>query len=266
MSASPLDLPLPNKTSSSPHDLPLPKKQRRIPNKATREPVYYHDYLQLDKVLGAQKLLSAAPDERAEEQAEQADSPLADGAGCPHFKRDREQALASESDASRGAHDEHLFIVIHQTYELWFKQILWELGSVVRLFSADYVSESSVGTSVGRLHRVCEILRILVDQMTVLETMSPTGFLEFRDFLFPASGFQSVQFRLLENTLGLVRAQRVSYGEQPYCSFLAEKHAATVAAAEEQPSLRMLVERWLERTPFLQTSDLDFWCARAPTI
>jgi tryptophan 2,3-dioxygenase len=261
--------------STPPSQLPLPKKRRRGPDKSNRQPVYYHDYLQLDKVLGAQRLLSAIPSPLPEGLAPQSassgeGSPRApfpvdpksqepSGSGCPLFKRARDQAMASEEEDCRGAHDEHLFIVIHQTYELWFKQILWELGSVTRLFSADYVPEGAVGTSVSRLHRVCEILRVLVDQMTILETMSPTGFLEFRDFLFPASGFQSVQFRLLENMLGLKRQQRVSYGEQPYCSFLQPDHAATVSAAEEQPSLRILVERWLERTPFLQTNELDFW-------
>ena len=75
--------------------------------------------------------------------------------------------------------------------------------------------------SVTRLHRVSEILRILVDQLTVLETMSPMMFLDFRDHLFPASGFQSLQWRLIENALGLQRERRCTYGKegQAYCAF-----------------------------------------------
>ena len=192
-----------------------------------KEPVYYHSYLQLDQLLSSTRLLSAP--------ANSDDATLA------------EQNL-------QGAHDEHLFIIIHQTYELWFKQILWELDSVVVLFDADCIPEASVGLATGRLHRVSEILRILVDQLTVLETMSPMMFLDFRDHLFPASGFQSLQWRLIENTLGLQRERRCTYGKegQAYCSFLREEHAAAVEAAEAKPNLLGLVQRWLERTPFLK--------------
>ena len=192
-----------------------------------KEPVYYHSYLQLDQLLSSTRLLSAP--------ANSDDATLA------------EQNL-------HGAHDEHLFIIIHQTYELWFKQILWELDSVVVLFDADCIPEASVGLATGRLHRVSEILRILVDQLTVLETMSPMMFLDFRDHLFPASGFQSLQWRLIENTLGLQRERRCTYGKegQAYCSFLREEHAAAVEAAEAKPNLLGLVQRWLERTPFLK--------------
>ena len=133
-----------------------------------KEPVYYHSYLQLDQLLSSTRLLSAPATSDA-------------------------TALAEKN--LQGAHDEHLFIIIHQTYELWFKQILWELDSVVVLFDAAYIPEASVGLATGRLHRISEIMRILVDQLTVLETMSPMQFLDFRDHLFPASGFQSLQWR-----------------------------------------------------------------------
>jgi tryptophan 2,3-dioxygenase len=92
------------------------------------------------------------------------------------------------------AHDEMLFIIVHQAYELWFKLILHELERTVR--------ELEAGRPHGArpsLQRVVRIWRVLLDQLDVLETMSPEGFLEFRDPLAPASGFQSRQFRDIES-------------------------------------------------------------------
>jgi tryptophan 2,3-dioxygenase len=166
---------------------------------------------------------------------------------------------SAEAHPAGQAHDEHLFIVIHQTYELWFKQILHEINSVVDVFSSPYVDEGNVGIAVKRLQRVTEIQRILVSQLSVLETMSPMGFLEFRDFLFPASGFQSVQFRLLENTLGLTEKMRLNYGRRHYCTYLNADHAETVQECERRESLHDLVEKWLERTPFLTNGNFSFW-------
>jgi tryptophan 2,3-dioxygenase len=95
-------------------------------------------------------------------------------------------------------HDEMLFIVIHQVYELWFKQILHELGAILRHLEQDEV------LAADRLLRRCiEIQRVLIQQLTVLETMMPVDFLAFRDHLMPASGFQSAQFRELEFVAGL---------------------------------------------------------------
>jgi len=95
-------------------------------------------------------------------------------------------------------HDELLFIVIHQVYELWFKQILHELDTVVDLLDADDTLEAH------RLFRRCiEIEKLLIQQLTVLETMTPNDFLMFRDHLRPASGFQSAQFRAIEFRSGL---------------------------------------------------------------
>src|SRR5690606_31290490 len=107
------------------------------------------------------------------------------------------------------AHDEYLFIIVHQAYELWFKQILIELDSVIELFSQNPVSESSMGVIVSRLQRIETILKLLVQQVDVIETMTPMDFLDFREFLYPASGFQSLQFRLVEMKLGLKRDQRL---------------------------------------------------------
>src|SRR5260221_2792489 len=114
------------------------------------------------------------------------------------------------AELGRPAHDEMLFVVVHQVYELWFKQILHELDSVMGLFRSDSVDERSIGVAAARLTRITEIQKILVDQLHVLETMTPLDFLEFRDLLVPASGFQSWQFRIIENTLGLRSARRAA--------------------------------------------------------
>ena len=101
-----------------------------------------------------------------------------------------------ESDPPR--HDEMLFIVIHQVYELWFKQLLHELDAIVtKLAGKDALGATRL------LRRCVEIERVLIQQVLVLETMSPNDFLTFRDHLMPASGFQSAQFRCLEAVCGV---------------------------------------------------------------
>ena len=100
------------------------------------------------------------------------------------------QKLISEK-RGKTAHDEMLFIITHQVCELWFKQILFEIDSIFEVFHANVIDESQVGIAVSRLHRINEIIQLLVDQIKILETMTPMDFLEFRDLLTPASGFQS---------------------------------------------------------------------------
>jgi tryptophan 2,3-dioxygenase len=101
-----------------------------------------------------------------------------------------------KSDPPR--HDELLFIIIHQVYELWFKQLLHELDAIV----VELRDHDTLGAS--RLLRRCiEIERVLIQQVLVLETMTPNDFLTFRDHLMPASGFQSAQFRCLEAVCGV---------------------------------------------------------------
>jgi tryptophan 2,3-dioxygenase len=95
-------------------------------------------------------------------------------------------------------HDETMFIVVHQTYELWFRLILHELDEVARRMEAGDAREAT-----RLLRRVVEIERVLAGQIHVLETMLPTDFLRFRDKLKPASGFQSAQFREIEFLAGL---------------------------------------------------------------
>jgi tryptophan 2,3-dioxygenase len=95
-------------------------------------------------------------------------------------------------------HDELLFITIHQTYELWFKQILHEIDAGIA-----QMSEDRAAAAARSLHRVAEIEKVLVQQIHILETMTPINFLGFRDELNPASGFQSMQFREIEFSSGL---------------------------------------------------------------
>jgi tryptophan 2,3-dioxygenase len=109
-----------------------------------------------------------------------------------------EELLSLQQPLSDGkAHDEMLFIVIHQAYELWFKQILHELDYLQTLFQED-----DSPRILHTLKRVISIQKILLDQIVTLETMTPPQFMSFRDLLGTASGFQSFQFRELEFVLG----------------------------------------------------------------
>lgn len=95
-------------------------------------------------------------------------------------------------------HDEMLFIIIHQSYELWFKLILHELETAI-----SHMQNRNVLMAHHFIKRVVDIMNLLVQQIHILETMTPRDFLEFRDRLSPASGFQSIQFRELEFMAGL---------------------------------------------------------------
>lgn len=186
---------------------------------STFPPVHYSDYLKVPKLLDIQK-------PRSEEFGEL-------------------------------AHDEMLFIIIHQTYELWFKQILFELDSAIDLFNQDRLDERHMLTINNRLGRIIEIQKVLISQVDILETMTPMDFLEFRDYLYPASGFQSGQFRLVENKLGL--AKRLTYNNQDYKTSLIPDDQKNAKNSEEIPSLFVLLEKWLERTPFLSSENFSFW-------
>lgn len=160
--------------------------------------------------------------------------------------------------AGRPAHDEMLFIVIHQAYELWFKQMIFEVDSVLEIFSEKSIPEWKMGTAVSRLSRVVEILKLLNDQVKIIETMTPLDFLDFRDLVTPASGFQSLQFRLLEIKLGLEIGQRMTYQEQPYHSRLEGEDKNRALNTEKQVSFLRLLEKWLERIPFMENADFSF--------
>lgn len=157
------------------------------------------------------------------------------------------------------AHDEMLFIIVHQTYELWFKQILTELDSVLDIFSMSTIDEEHMGTAVSRLERIVEIWKLLVAQVTVLETMTPLDFLDFREFLYPASGFQSMQNRMIENKLGLHVETRLQYNSMKYTDFVTPDEKKRLEAGEQQRSLFDLLDSWLARTPFLQSDEFNFW-------
>lgn len=184
-----------------------------------RPPVYYSEYLQLDKILNAQEMESAKEGIRAD--------------------------------------DEMLFIIIHQVYELWFKLVLHEVNIVREIFKKDIILDSSpdLYNTVYRLNRVREILKVLVGQITVIETMAPLDFLDFRDLLRPASGFQSIQFKILEASLGLSFDDR--YGKQYYLSQITQSDIDRVKAAESQVPLIQLVNDWLERMPYADNA--KYW-------
>jgi tryptophan 2,3-dioxygenase len=180
--------------------------------------MHYHDYLQLDKILNAQ-------------------DPESVKKGKP-------------------AHDESLFIVIHQAYELWFKQLHTEVDSALQLLKNPALNDNSpeLQSLVHRLDRCTIILRVLVNQIDIMETMTPSDFLEFRDLLRPASGFQSWQFKELEAKLGLKYAHR--HGQEYYTSQLRPEQVELIRKAESEQSILQLLNAWLERMPFLDEEAL----------
>lgn len=109
----------------------------------------------------------------------------------------KELIQLQETLSEPASHDELLFIIIHQTYELWFKQLLHELDA-----SCEWIRQGRIFRANHSLRGVVSIEKILVTQIHILESMAPIGFLEFRDKLNPASGFQSMQFRELEFSSG----------------------------------------------------------------
>lgn len=156
------------------------------------------------------------------------------------------------------AHEEMLFIIVHQVYELWFKQVIHELESVIEFFADNEVIESSLSVAIGRLNRVEAILKLLVEQIGIMETMTPLDFLDFRNYLFPASGFQSFQFRAIECLLGLPEDQRMTYFGQKYSSVFDEAKQKRLDEIYAKGTLLDTVNAWLERTPFLNLDGFDF--------
>ncbi len=183
--------------------------------------VHYHDYLKLDSLLSSQA-------RRSEE-----------------FKQP--------------AHDEWLFITVHQAYELWFKQILLEFDSINDLLQKKPIPEADLGLMNRRLSRVVHILRFILGQIDIMETMTPLDFLEFRDFLYPASGFQSFQFRCIETWLGLRREDRLQLLQTPFENHLKPDQKEKILKLLNGPSLFEMIESWLERTPFIEDKDFNFW-------
>ncbi len=167
------------------------------------------------------------------------------------------QVLRSEQ-LGKPAHEEMLFIITHQVYELWFKQIIHELKSVIEMFAEEKLDERNIGSVIARLDRVEKVMQLLIDQIGVMETMTPLDFLDFREYLFPASGFQSVQFRMIESLLGLPEDKRMTYHNQKYSSVFPEHQQKELADIYANGPLFDWVNKWLERTPFLKTKGFDF--------
>lgn len=185
--------------------------------------LYYGGYLQLDKILEAQHPIS--------------------------FEKGRE-----------AAHDEMLFIIIHQAYELWFKQIGFELDYSIKIFGQDHINDNSEDLNLvrHRLQRVIKIMQLLNQQVHILDTMTPLDFLEFRNLLTPSSGFQSKQFRQIEARLGLAidkRHQKEYYKRTNEGGFTEEDYN-TINETEKQSNLLQLVNQWLERMPFFTE---EYW-------
>lgn len=164
---------------------------------------------------------------------------------------------AQKCESEGKAHDEMLFIVIHQTYELWFKQLLYEIDSVIAVLGQGAINDNSpaMQTVVHRLRRCVTILKTLVQQIDVMETMTAMDFLEFRDLLRPASGFQSYQFKMIEAKLGLLFEDR--HGQGYYTSQLKPEDVNTIKNTEANQSILQLVNAWLERMPF--NSNANDW-------
>jgi len=183
--------------------------------------IHYHSYLELDKLLSAQVTRSG------------------------QFEK-------------KPAHDETLFIIMHQVYELWFKQIIHEVDSLSDMFREDRLDEQNMNLAVLRLKRVSEILELVIKQIYVMETLTPLDFMDFRSYLFPASGFQSLQFRVVETSLGLREEDRMTYNGHSYKIVFSEEQQKVLNKIEEGGSLFELVESWLERIPFIQMENFSF--------
>jgi tryptophan 2,3-dioxygenase len=190
--------------------------------------LYYADYIELDKILNSQ-----------------------------HPK--------SFSSLEEG-NDEMLFIIIHQAYELWFKQILFELDLVRNIFIRGQINDNSddMSRAVHHLRRVVKILELINQQVGVLETMTALDFLEFRNHLLPASGFQSKQFRLIEAKLGLKMQQRykTEYYKHTRRGSLSEADLREVDQVESERTLKELIVQWLERMPFFEE---QYWKEYKPS-
>ncbi len=188
----------------------------KVRNPMTEELLYYTDYLELDKILGSQ------------------------------HPKSNEQT------------DEMLFIIIHQAYELWFKMVIHELDQVRRIFDTDNVQDNTgdMSIAVHKLKRVVKIFEVVNRQVDILESMTPMDFLEFRDLLVPSSGFQSLQFRIIEAKLGLKMEQRykANYYKNTRPGGFNQQDFQTINQIESEATLKSLVIKWAERTPFFDES------------
>jgi len=194
--------------------------EHKCTHQAGVESMYYGTYLQIEKIIGSQFPVS--------------------------FKEGNEPA-----------HDEMLFIIIHQAYELWFKQILFELDYCSTVFEKETINDNSEDLNLvrHRLQRVTKIYQLLNQQVEILDTMTPLDFLEFRNLLTPSSGFQSKQFRLIEAKMGLQMNKRHNedYYKRTNEGGFTKEDFNHINQVEDKPSIQQLINKWLERLPFFDT-------------
>jgi tryptophan 2,3-dioxygenase len=157
------------------------------------------------------------------------------------------------------AHDEMMFVILHQTYELWFKLMLFELDRIQGVLSARTVADADLRLLSAGLSRSVNIMELLIRQLAIMETMTPLDFLDFRHVFRSASGFQSLQFRELEVRLGLRPEERVGYDGKSFENFLPEEDRAALHRVMKQPALIDQVGAWLARTPFVEMGGFSFW-------
>lgn len=179
-----------------------------------------------------------------------------------------EQLLALQGgfddDESKVGNDEALFLVVHQIYELWFKLILRELSAARDLFQKNPVPDAALAAATRSFKRVVTIFEQATQHFRVMETLTTLDYLDFRDRLIPASGFQSAQMREIEILLGLDDASRIPLGSGSYKDALknADGHPSPASLRVEAriasgPSLKHVVYEWLCRTPIDGSSSIE---------
>lgn len=163
-----------------------------------------------------------------------------------------------EDDEDALSDHEVVFIVVHQVFELWFKLALRELTTLRDLFHQQPVPETAIAGAAGSMDRISRIFRAAVAHFDVVESINTRDYLDFRDKLFPASGFQSAQMREMEILLGLHDDERLGLGaDGKYMEALKDPtgqadspaHARVEARLADTPSLLSAVGDWLHRTP-----------------
>jgi len=166
------------------------------------------------------------------------------------------------------AFHEHLFITTHHAFEIWFKQLIYDLDYIIDIMKQNPIPENDLLLVQRVLKRMNEIFRVMPQQFDILETMTPLDFMEFRTSLGTASGFQSVQWRLVEHKFGLPNAKRLKYGGRTFDESLppAEQEFLNNHIKKQETNLFEVIASWLERTPFLggecsisQGLSYDWW-------
>ncbi|XP_078493387.1 tryptophan 2,3-dioxygenase B-like [Ciona intestinalis] len=168
------------------------------------------------------------------------------------------QHLISDQPGNTPVHDEHLFIVTHQAFELWFKQIIFELNSIREIFDQKLVEDSALPVACERLERITKIFNVLIAQFEVISTMAPQEFGELRPSLGDSSGYQSCQYRLIEVKLGVRDDLRIKYSNQSYQDTFEGMELESLKTSQNESSLFDAIDQWLARTPGLETDGFNF--------